>query len=211
MSILSNPEFFCSKLIYYAGLVNPFSHEIVPPAGVMIRAVEMAVHMNSSETKKPKKTRPWVIWADRLADRVITVGGILVIAAVLGMLVFLVFQVIPLFKGGSLESHQSYKLNWKPYGPFGLYMDEYRTIVASVSTKGVLNSWHAASGRQLLGKQLSLDDKDITAFAMSFDGSNFVYGFSDGTVRSGTMVVSMEILGQDSLPANLENFKQWEA
>ena len=40
--------------------------------------------MVNSEAKGPKKTRRWVLIADRIADMVISVGGILVIAACTG-------------------------------------------------------------------------------------------------------------------------------
>ncbi len=49
-----------------------------------------------------------VLIADRLADRVISIGGMLVIGAVLGIMVFLVYEVIPLVKGGSVESRAEY-------------------------------------------------------------------------------------------------------
>ncbi|MCS7007196.1 MAG: hypothetical protein NZL88_06545, partial [Gaiellaceae bacterium] len=47
---------------------------------------------------------------DRLADRVIRVGGTLVIVAIFGILVFLVAEVLPLFRDGAVEDHVAYRL-----------------------------------------------------------------------------------------------------
>ena len=86
--------------------------------------------MLDCEAKGPKKTRRWVLIADRVADRFISVGGILVIAAVLGIMVFLVYEVVPLFEGGIVESQSDYALNVKREPILGLSMDEHKTIAA---------------------------------------------------------------------------------
>lgn len=53
--------------------------------------------MAPNGAKGPRKTRRWVLIADSIADRMIKIGGVLVIGAVLGMMVFLVYEVLPLF------------------------------------------------------------------------------------------------------------------
>ncbi|HEY8351944.1 MAG TPA: hypothetical protein VIK87_05325, partial [Sphingomonadales bacterium] len=49
--------------------------------------------------RRDRTTRRSVILLDRLADWTITIGGLGVIAAVLGIMVFLVNVVVPLFTG----------------------------------------------------------------------------------------------------------------
>ena len=83
--------------------------------------------MANAKSRGPKKTRRWVLIVDRAADRAITVGGILVIAAVLGMMVFLVYEVLPLFQGGSVLSRADYSLSFDQESILGLSVDDYGT------------------------------------------------------------------------------------
>ena len=57
-----------------------------------------------------RTTRKSVLFADRAADVTITVGGLLVILAVFGILAFLAKEAIPLFTGGQVKKEQSYAL-----------------------------------------------------------------------------------------------------
>ena len=47
------------------------------------------------------------VWVDRFMNRFITVGGLAVIAAVAGICVFIVFQVLPLFHGATVTPQRS--------------------------------------------------------------------------------------------------------
>jgi len=64
-----------------------------------------------------KQARRSVLFMDRLADRTITIGGVFVILAVFGILIFLVSQVIPLFRGGEVTSEISFTVSDLPAGP----------------------------------------------------------------------------------------------
>ncbi|MGC8660379.1 MAG: hypothetical protein ACP5U1_15040, partial [Desulfomonilaceae bacterium] len=77
-----------------------------------------------------KKTSPWVIFADKLADRAVTVGGALVIAAVMGMTVYLVYEVLPLFEGGKVVSRHEYNSPLKSADVIDLTLDDHNTIAA---------------------------------------------------------------------------------
>ena len=99
--------------------------------------------MVNSEAKGPKKTRRWVLIADRIADMVISVGGILVIAAVLGIMIFLVYEVVPLFGGGTVQSHSDYTLDVKREPILGLSIDEHKTIAACAMKDATVSAWHA--------------------------------------------------------------------
>ncbi|MDQ7784784.1 MAG: ABC transporter permease subunit [Desulfomonilaceae bacterium] len=156
--------------------------------------------MIDSRGRGPKKTRAWVLLADKLADRVITVGGILVIAAVLGMMVFFLYEVAPLFKGGSVKSEWSYRLERTPKSPLGVCADDYNTIAATVGRDGEVVAWHVKTGRALDSDSFDLDGKDVTAFSQAINGSDIAFGFSDGTVRLGKIRFETEVLPAGELP-----------
>ena len=150
--------------------------------------------MVNFEAKGPKKTRRWVLIADRIADRVISIGGVLVIAAVLGIMIFLVYEVVPLFEGGTVESQSDYALDVKREPILGLTMDEHKTIAACSMKDGTVSAWHAKTGTLLTAPSFDLKGKTVTAFAQSLDTSNMALGFSDGTVRFGRILFTGEVL-----------------
>lgn len=165
--------------------------------------------MMDSETRGPKKTRTWVLIADRIADRGITIGGIFVIGAVLGMMIFLVHEVVPLFKGGSVESQHLYELQNKTGPSIVLATDEHKTIAISVSREGNVSAWHTESGFPLEGRALDLGNKAITASAKTMDSSNLALGFSDGTVRFGKIGFKNEVIPLEQAPAGLKKIDQF--
>lgn len=157
--------------------------------------------MTDSQTRTSKQTRRWVLIADRIADRTITVGGILVIAAVLGMMVFLVYEVSPLFKGGVVEGHAAYRIPGQAGPVAGLAIDEYKTVGTSVSRDGNVESWHLKTGDRLVPPAFDFRGKQVTAFAKAGDDFDLVFGFADGTARFAKIVFNAEILPEDVIPA----------
>lgn len=159
--------------------------------------------MNIPKQIGPKKTRAWVLLADRLADRTITIGGVMVIAAVLGMMVFLVYEVVPLFRGGSIESHSHYNLINKT-GPFTtIVMDDHKTVAVALDNGARLYSWHIRTGSKLEVPAFDVGGKTVTCFAKAIDGTNVAVGFSDGSVRFGKIVFNTEIVTEDQIPQGL--------
>lgn len=159
----------------------------------------------------PKKTRRWVIVVDRIADRTITVGGVLVIAAVLGMMVFLVYEVLPLFKGGAVESSSNYASEVKPRDILGLAIDDNKTIAVAVTRNGTVHAWYAKTGFPLKGLAFDLGGKTITSFAQTLDTTNVAFGFSDGSVRFGRVVFKSELFSADKVPPGLKKLNDWDS
>ncbi len=155
--------------------------------------------------KRVKKTRRWVLLADRFANRAITIGGVLVIGAVLGMMVFLVWEVAPLFKGGIVTSQSGYGTTLAIQGKTAISVDEYKTIAAAVCQDGSIVLWHAKTGHPLDPMSFDIGAKEVTAFTWTIDHLNFAFGFSDGTVRLGRLKYNVEILKPEDLPSNLKN------
>jgi len=164
--------------------------------------------MTNSEIRQPKRTRRWVLVADRLADRIITVGGVLVIGAVLGMMVFLVWEVLPLFKGGSVDYHAGYRFDGKSDSLVALTMDEYKTVAVSVSLDGKMVARHARTGTPLGSLAFDFNGKEPTSFSRSIDGGHVAFGFSDGTVRFGKIKFDVEVTAEDQVPSGLRQLDE---
>jgi len=66
----------------------------------------------------------WVLFVDAFMNRFIKVGGLFVVVAVIGIFVFILSQVLPLFRGAKLKLEES------PAGNAALPAGEYLAIVA---------------------------------------------------------------------------------
>ncbi len=157
-----------------------------------------------NDARSLKQTRRWVLIADKVADKVITVGGIGVIVAVLGMLVFLIFEVLPLFHGGTVDFAKSYTLPTSSSRTMALSMDEYLTMGAALRQDGSIALWHAKSGAALQPLMMDLGGKKITAFSSTLDNSGFAVGFEDGSVQFGRLKFSADIIEEADVPEAAE-------
>jgi phosphate transport system permease protein len=147
-------------------------------------------------------TRRSVLWADRAADTTITVGGLMVILAVFGILVFLAKEALPLFKGGSLTGQQSYALSHKP-DMIWSNADEYQTIGVRIASDGRIDAFHIDTGTPLASLQLDFGGDAASAVGATVNRSDIAFGFTDGSVRFARIALEAAVLRGDSLPGGL--------
>ena len=153
--------------------------------------------------KRERKVRRSVVIADKIADKVITVGGIMVIVAVVGMLLFLFAEVLPLFKKGKVTATYEYSLK-EPLGKIvNTGIDEYKTLAFVLSQNGVFRLFHARTGRALTSGRVDLGGREITSFRCTIDGKHMVFGFSDGTVSFADADFTTSIIPGNRLPEKL--------
>ncbi|RPJ19350.1 MAG: ABC transporter permease, partial [Desulfobacteraceae bacterium] len=153
--------------------------------------------------RREKKARPGVLIADAIADRTITIGGILVIVAVLGILVFLVAETFPLFKSGTATATHTYSLEGPANDVVGASVDDYKTLAFLLTKEGKGRLFHARTGLPLQQSALDFEGRILTALATTPDRKYVVFGFSDGSVRFGSLEFSTEILPPEKLPQGL--------
>jgi len=158
--------------------------------------------------RRERRARRSVLIADRIADRVITIGGILVIVAVLGILVFLVEEVLPLFRGGKVSSSHEYTVAGLPGGIIGMSMDEYKTAVLAFAEDGRTSLFHARTGMPLEAPSFDLHGRKITAAGATIDRNDVAFGFEDGTERFGGIRFRTEILAAQEAPADLRKLDE---
>lgn len=122
---------------------------------------------------------------------VITVGGISVIVTVVGICLFLVATVFPLFRSGQVTpaSHNATEL----IQPRVFLADEYQASSLAIDAAGRLSVLHTASGKPVLPSSPLID---AAVSSISFEPSQelLAIGRSDGQVQLGRAVFVTELL-----------------
>lgn len=154
--------------------------------------------MPESSQPRLRKTSPQVHLWDRLAGMVISVGGIFVIVAVLGICLFLGASVIPLFRSGSLSPLGTHQAKY-PENVVAYSTDEYQLIGVAVSGTGRITASHLGDGTLI--NEIDLQEKGaagVSITAICFDpASGFVaIGRSNGTVQLGKIGFDTSLLDQ---------------
>ncbi len=95
----------------------------------------MTAATKSSPPAKPASsgTARSRLLADRWFRRFVTAGGLAIIASILGILIFILLEVIPLLRGARVERVAEVAASGKPAA---VVTDEYRTRVASLGLDG---------------------------------------------------------------------------
>lgn len=161
--------------------------------------------------RREKKARRGVLIADAIADRTITIGGFLVIVAVLGILVFLVAETLPLFRSGTTTAEHTYLLEGPVDDVLSVSVDDYKTLAFFLTKEGKGNLFHAKTGFPLQRMVLDFEGRELTALATTPDHKYIVFGFSDGSVRFGALGFATEILAPENLPHGLTKVNEQDS
>lgn len=150
-----------------------------------------------------RKTRPAVIWSDRIARLLITAGGLGTIASVLTVCVFLVWVVMPLYSDGRISQVPPVPLppssSHAPIVQMG--SDEHLKLAWTYHADGTIRCMRLDSGELLETRRL-FDDPPTTATVSARDGL-CSFGFANGTIRLGTIGFWSETMQADQLPESL--------
>ena len=147
-------------------------------------------------------TRRSVLIADKVADWGIRVGGLSVIVAVFGIMVFLTQVVVPLFTGSRVLGQQSFKIAGAADMLVAGGLDENHIVAYTIGRDGEVGLYHIASGRRLDVSPLDFGGKRATAFGRSIVGGEIAFGFADGTVRFGKVTLTADLV--PAMPAGLQ-------
>ena len=150
------------------------------------------------------KTSKAVLVADKVADWTIRIGGLGVIAAVFGIMLFLGVVVIPLFTGASVDGGAMSAKAVAGASPRMNIVDEYKTLSVSIDQAGAVHAFHIKTGTPLEVPPYDLGGKTLTAFARSLNGRDIAYGFSDGSLRLATVKVSGAVINTADVPPGLK-------
>lgn len=143
----------------------------------------------ASPRPRARKTSRAVQLIDKLSSAIIKSGGILVIIAVLGILVFLVAVVVPLFRGARISGPRHVQLFTPEQAAKMLFVElnEYKDAGVAVDRNGHLTIFAPDTGAIKDQRDLLPAGLQITAFARPLRGGQVAFGFSDGSVRLGSV------------------------
>ena len=163
------------------------------------------------ERSKPGRTRDLsarqsVRIIDKLATNVITIGGLFVILAVLGIMAFLVAVALPLFAGETITGSGVFRVAAPKSALLSVEVDDYNTIAVLVSEDGVLTPVHASTGKTLRPLKLDFGGTRASAFGRTLKGGNVAFGFPDGTVRFGKISFRTQVLPAERVPKGLTQY-----
>ena len=144
-------------------------------------------------------TRRSVIWGERIARSVITVGGLMVIVAVLGIMVFLVQVVMPLMAGGQVEGNVRYQLD-TDQDTIWVNGDEFQTLGAVVGADGRVIVYHIPTGTEVDRGAFDFNGATVTSVSGTLDRDRIAFGFDDGSVRFATLGFNTSATARRNMP-----------
>ena len=174
--------------------------------------------------RRDRTTKPSVKWADRIASALISVGGVGTILAIFGVGLVLLWQVVPLFVPGELQTPSTLTGDGPVEAPdvdvpgangaggiaaappVRFAVDEFAVTAATVAADGTVAALDARTGEAL--GSLRLSDEPPTAVTAAPDGETVVLGFADGTVRPGAVRFESSFRPAKSLPAAVRTLEE---
>ena len=148
--------------------------------------------------RREKSTKKSVLLGDKVANWVITIGGLLVIVAVITIMLFLISVAMPLAGSGEVREHRVHTLaTGKPVA--WLNADEYTTVGIRVAADGAVSAFHIPTGTFISSDQLDFAEA-ATAVGGVVTLDQVAFGFADGTVRFGTFGFDIRVVTPAMLP-----------
>ncbi|MGY6710190.1 MAG: ABC transporter permease subunit [Rhizobiaceae bacterium] len=152
--------------------------------------------------QRSMNTRTSVKLGENVAKWVITVGGLMVIVAVLGIMVFLFRVVAPMLGGGEVIGSVRYQLE-TDQDVIWVNGDEFQTLATAVGAGGRVITYHVPTGTELTREQWDFEGAEVTAVSGTLARDQVAFGFNDGTVRFATVGFGTQTTSSRNLPADL--------
>lgn len=131
---------------------------------------------------------------DRVAEGVVTLGGMAVIVAVLGIIAYLLWVVLPLMQSGHVEGAGTTPAPSSSVRVLAL--DEYQRVGTALSQDGALQSFSLESG-EAIGETQQLGAFAVHSFAS--DSGVLALGHDDGTITIATIEYDTDIDSRQSV------------
>lgn len=152
--------------------------------------------------KRRMTTRASVVWGERLASGIITVGGLMVIIAVLGIMVFLFRVVAPLMAGGEMYGSVRHQLD-TPAPVIWVNGDEFQTLSTVLTADGTALTYHLPTGTEIARVALDFEGASVSSVSGTLERDRVALGFDDGTVRFATLGFESTATAQARMPSGL--------
>ncbi len=155
-----------------------------------------------------RKQTPWTVkFGDALVSRLIAVGGIGTIAAILLVVIVLVGTALPLFRSPQIDAWHSISdtdaaEDFKPYLHIGI--DDNNLMFWGMRASGEVQVRGIADGRLLKSFKLDVpQDVSITASSLSIDRRTVAVGLSDGSFQVAKIEFSSTLVSPSALPTEV--------
>lgn len=152
--------------------------------------------------RRAKSTRWSVVYGERVAQSIITVGGLMVIVAVLGIMVFLFRVVLPMLTPGDTVGQIEHSIP-QASNAVWLNADEFQSMATAVSQDGAYTTFHLSTGEIIGTGQFELNGATITAVNGTLDRTQIAVGFDDGSVRFGRVGFDNRSIPRARVPSDL--------
>jgi len=164
---------------------------------------------NSPSQGSARRTSPRVRIVDSLAKAFISVGGIAVIIAVTGILVYLVVETFPMFARGSLGPPTTHRLQFDGR-PLAGISDEYRGSALFLTDRGRATAVDPESGRTLFDQTVSLEGRRVSCISAISEGGAIAIGYDDGRVQIGVLGFVTDFITEPAEAAAWETVRSGE-
>ncbi len=188
------------SVVYEDGRLFPGRPSLSGPRS----AEQFMADASASPIRTPRRTRWRVRAMDRAAGVVISVGGFLVIAAVLLVCVFLTLVVIPLFGGSSLGRDREFEVAGLGSDPRAARVDEYLSIAWVLGEDWSVRLVRPETG-DLIGRLEPFADGVPSASSIDVERPDAIFGYPDGTIRQGQFRFVAQNLSGDAIPAEIRD------
>ena len=128
---------------------------------------------------------------DRVARRVVTLGGMVIIGSILSILIVIVAQVYPLFQKATVGAPA--KVSVAAAGALRVGVDEYREVAYAVTADGISFFTLADGARLSVDHDLELGDATVVSVSQGV-GERFALGLSDGRVQPVAVVYDVSFV-----------------
>jgi phosphate transport system permease protein len=151
--------------------------------------------------RRSMDTRRSVIWGEKIAGGVITVGGLMVIVAVFGIMIFLVRVVAPLLSAGEVLGQTQYRAEISGQ-PLWVVGDEFQTLGIALDDAGEALVFHVPTGQTIQRVDLGFTAA-ATAVSGTIERDRIAIGFEDGSIRFADLRVTSTATVEARLPGDL--------
>jgi len=172
-------------------------------------------------TTRARRTRTRVRVIDALARSVISVGGVLVIIAVLGIMVYLLTQTVPLFRAGRSQLVSTANAPWSAGARTGVLDEYFGAGVFLLPGSGEVVTADLQSGevisRRPVGKPAPGAPGDpasaaaakiaVTAHSQLGENGAIALGFDDGSLQVGTLGFAYSFITESDQAAEFEGLE----
>ncbi|MCC6006922.1 MAG: ABC transporter permease subunit [Rhodobacteraceae bacterium] len=170
--------------------------------GTELKSQQSSAAIDERLRQRSMDTRASVKLGENVAKWVITVGGLMVIVAVLGIMLFLFRVVAPMLGGGEVLSNVRYQLDTQQ-DVIWVNGDEFQTLGSVVAAEGRVITYHIPTGTEIGRVQWDFGDAVVTAVAGTLSRDRIALGFDDGTVRFADVGFGTSTTARRNLPSDL--------